>query len=303
MSIELIDKIFADLINEREKPDGVVSKEFEFFTTAHYNEILLYKHIEELLDLARKYSLKTYILSNGISLHKRSVDMITEYKDVVAHVGLNVPAFERELWAKRAGFSEDQFDRLISNIEYAQEKLGYLSNNFQIHVNGLERGMFDRGWITKGPEFDSHGYDLDSEHQKQFMLAQKLFPRISVNKASIFDRAGFINHVVTNEPHIKYSNMGKKVVGCTNFGDRISDWLHVNSAGKTFLCCNDYNFDYTFGDLNTQSVADIWLSDKHAEVIEKALGGICTKCVSAVFESDKKSTTKVYDGTSFSRKK
>jgi radical SAM protein with 4Fe4S-binding SPASM domain len=79
---------------------------------------------------------------------------------------------------------------------------------------------------------------------------------------------------------------GKKVVGCKNSGDRISDWLHVNSAGKVFLCCNDYNFEYQFGDLNNQTVNEIWRSEKHIEVVERAFKEICTKCLSASLETD-----------------
>jgi MoaA/NifB/PqqE/SkfB family radical SAM enzyme len=302
MSIELIDKIFSDLINERENPNGVVSKEFNFFTTAHYNEVLLYKNVEQLFQLGRKYKLKTYVLSNGVSLNKNNVDLISEYRDVVIHLGLNIPAFEKELWAKRAGFSESQFDRLVSNVKYAEEKLSYLKSELQIHVNGLEKHMFDNKWIKEGPEYREHNYNIISEHENQVLFAKKMFPGISVHKNYIFDRAGFINNILTNEEFIVNSNRDKKVVGCNNFGDRITEWLHINSSGKTFLCCNDYNFEYVFGDLKTQTVSEIWKSQKHIEVVNKALNSICTKCISAVFKEETKPSSRPFDGLTFSRK-
>ena len=286
MSLDLMEKIFHDLSEEKKRPDGVVDPRFNFFTTAHYNEVLLYKHIKEMFDLARKYKFTTYVLSNGVSLHKHNIDLIAEYPDVVTHVGLNIPAFEKDLWAKRAGFAPEQFDRLMSNLEYATKRLAYMKNEFQIHVNGLNKAIFHNGWIKKGPEFDSHGYDLDNEHIRQGHLARKLFPTVHVNSSIIFDRAGFIHNVLSNEDHVKREMAGKKVVGCKNSGDRISDWLHVNSAGKVFLCCNDYNFEYQFGDLNTQTVNEIWRSEKHIEVVERAFKEICTKCLSASLETD-----------------
>ena len=286
MSLDLMEKIFHDLSEEKKRPDGVVDPRFNFFTTAHYNEVLLYKHIKEMFDLARKYKFTTYVLSNGVSLHKHNVDLIAEYPDVVTHVGLNIPAFEKDLWAKRAGFAPEQFDRLMSNLEYATKRLAYMKNEFQIHVNGLNKAIFHNGWIKKGPEFDSHAYDLDNEHIRQGHLARKLFPTVHVNSSIIFDRAGFIHNVLSNEDHVKREMAGKKVVGCKNSGDRISDWLHVNSAGKVFLCCNDYNFEYQFGDLNTQTVNEIWRSEKHIEVVERAFKEICTKCLSASLETD-----------------
>jgi radical SAM protein with 4Fe4S-binding SPASM domain len=103
----------------------------------------------------------------------------------------------------------------------------------------------------------------------------------------VFDRAGYVNNVVSNENYMKERMQGKKVVGCDNSLDRTSEWLHINSAGKVFLCCNDYNFEYEFGDINLNSIADIWRSDRHIEVIEKAFNGICTKCLSAVLEDNR----------------
>lgn len=305
MPLDLMEKIFADLDAEKKKPNGVVIPNFNFFTTAHYNEVLLYKHVREMFELARKYKFTTYVLSNGISLHKHNVDLISEYKDVVKHVGLNIPAFEKELWAKRSGFSEDQFDRLCSNLEYASSKLSYLKHDLQIHVNGLNTSLFENNWVTKGPEFNDHKYDIYNEHEKQYSLAKSMFPGFSVNKALIFDRSGYIKNIVSNEDFAKQSMVGKRVVGCKNFGDRTSQWLHVNSAGKVFLCCNDYHFEYAFGDLTKQSIEEVWKSDEHIKVVEKAYAEICTGCISAVLETDNKtissSRTSVAGKMRFSR--
>lgn len=80
---------------------------------------------------------------------------------------------------------------------------------------------------------------------------------------------------------------GTKVKGCHNgyeVGGRTFGWLHVNSLGQAFICCNDYNFDYIFGDFNKQSLQDFWQSDLHAEVIEKSFKEICTRCTSSEWE-------------------
>ena len=49
MSLDLMEKIFHDLSEEKKRPDGVVDPRFKFFTTAHYTEVLLYKHINYLI--------------------------------------------------------------------------------------------------------------------------------------------------------------------------------------------------------------------------------------------------------------
>mgnify|MGYP003332279702 CR=1 FL=1 len=54
MSIELLEKIILNIVEERDK-NGLVSKWFKTFYTAHYNEILLYPHFEDLLKICKKY--------------------------------------------------------------------------------------------------------------------------------------------------------------------------------------------------------------------------------------------------------
>jgi hypothetical protein len=285
MHPSLIEKIFSDIREEMKKPDSVIDPNFKTITLSHYNEILLYKQLDHLFELLRIYKFNCYVLSNGVSLTKSRVDLIKSYSDVVIHVGLNIPAFERNLWSKRTGFSPEQFDRLISNVQYASQELKYLGSEFQIGINGLDQNPVDGGYLTKGPEFDSLNYDLNprtGEHQKQFELARSLFPGINIHKDAVYDRAGTIDHLVTNKPHLRKQQQGnKQVIGCNNWGDRSTEWLNVNTAGSVVLCCNDYNFDYKFGDLTTQSIRDVWLSDLHISTVEKAYKEICTNCYSA----------------------
>lgn len=286
MSISLLENILEQIDIEKKNPEGLIDKSLNLILTAHYNEVLLYKHIEDFFKLLRKYKLKTFVLSNGISLNKDKTDLIKEYLDVVDQVGLNIPAFERELWANRSGFSADQFDRFIQNLKYAESQFSPINYNIVIHVNGLNPIEFENKWIAPGPGFSDLNINLNknfTEHEAQYQLAKKMFPRINVMKAGLFDRAASID-IISNQDFIKQMSRGKKVVGCKSWGDRTTEWLHVNSAGQTFLCCNDYNFDYVFGDLNSQKLNEIWASDRHVEVLNKAFNEICTKCLYAVFE-------------------
>jgi radical SAM protein with 4Fe4S-binding SPASM domain len=290
MPVELLEKIFFDLAQEREL-DQIVSKDFRFFYTAHYNEILLYKHLEDLFKIARKYKFHTMILSNGTTLTPERSDLISQYPDVVSGVCLNVPAFEAETWSKRAGFGIDKFELLINNITYATTRLKYMTDykGMSLQINGVDDNSFNYR-ISKGPNFDDLNIDLNPETgelAQQVKKAKELFPQLVVNKqSSLVNRSGLIDHVITNKPimMVRSKSGTKQIIGCTNMGDRTTDWLHVNASGNAFLCCNDYNYDYKFGDFKTQSLRDFWVSDTHAQVIEKAYKEICTKCDSAKFE-------------------
>ena len=299
MSPELLRKIIENLIEERDKEDGLVHKHFGGFYTAHYNEILLYPHFEELLKICQEYRLCFIVLSNGIPLTPEKVDLIIKYKGVVNGICLNIPAFEPEIWSLRSGINIKQFDKLISNVKYVMEKLPDMVQNksFSIQVNGSNEYSFSDkgGWLDKGPEFPSD-MDLDphtGELATQVNKAKELFDGLQVfSVPSLIDRAGLLDHVMTNKKSIKrnlqQNNENKKVIGCGNgleVGGRPIGWIHVNAAGKVFLCCNDYDMDVQFGDFKTQKLADFWGKDEHIQKVQESYETICRNCAAAVFES------------------
>lgn len=298
MSPELLEKIIVNLVNEREREDGLVSKSFGGFYTAHYNEILLYKHFETLLQLCQKYRLCFMVLSNGIPLTPEKIDLINKYRGVVNGICLNVPAFEAETWSKRSGITIKQFDKLISNINYAMQNLPDMVRNksFSIQINGANDNSFgDKGgWLDKGPDFPLD-MDLDpqsGELKQQENLARRLFPGLQIfSVPSLIDRAGLLDNIMTNkqaiERNLMHGNKNSKVIGCGNgieVGGRPIGWLHVNGAGKAFLCCNDYNFEYIIGDFKTQELRDFWGKEEHLKKINDAYQTICRVCASAIFE-------------------
>ena len=299
MSPELLRKIIENLIEERDKEDGLVHKHFGGFYTAHYNEILLYPHFEELLKICQEYRLCFIVLSNGIPLTPEKVDLIVKYKGVVNGICLNIPAFEPEIWSLRSGINIKQFDKLISNVKYAMEQLPDMVQNksFSIQVNGSNDNSFSDkgGWLDKGPEFPSD-MDLDpntGELATQVNKAKELFDGLQIFPSpSLIDRAGLLDHVMTNKEAIKRNlqknNEDKKVIGCGNgweVGGRPVGWIHINAAGKVFLCCNDYDMEVQFGDFKTQKLADFWGKDEHIQKVQESYETICRNCAAAVFES------------------
>jgi MoaA/NifB/PqqE/SkfB family radical SAM enzyme len=298
MSPELLRKIIENLIQERNKEDGLVAKSFGGFYTAHYNEILLYPHFEELLKICQEYRLCFMVLSNGIPLTPEKIDLIIKYKGVVNGICLNTPAFDAETWSKRSGINIKQFDKLISNINYAIENLPDMVRNksFSIQVNGSNHHSFSNrgGWLDKGPEFPQD-MDLDpykGELASQVEKAKELFPTMQIFPVpSLIDRAGLLDHIMTNKEAIKRNlqrgDETKKVIGCGNgreVGGRPVGWIHVNAAGKVFLCCNDYDMEVQFGDFKTQELKDFWGTEYHQQKVQESYETICRNCASALFE-------------------
>jgi hypothetical protein len=298
MSPELLRKIIENIIQERNREGGLVAKSFGGFYTAHYNEILLYPHFEELLKICQEYRLCFMVLSNGIPLTPEKIDLIVKYKGVVNGICLNTPAFDAETWSKRSGINIKQFDKLISNIKYAMEKLPDMVANksFSIQVNGSNEYSFSDkgGWLDKGPEFPK---DIDLNPQtgelaSQVQKARDLFPGMQVFPVpSLIDRAGLLDSIMTNKDAIKRNlqrgDGNKKVIGCGNgreVGGRPVGWIHVNAAGKVFLCCNDYDMEVQFGDFKTQELRDFWGTEYHQQKVQESYETICRNCASALFE-------------------
>jgi hypothetical protein len=209
MSPELMEKIFIDLIEERGKENGLVSKSFNGFYTAHYNEILLYKHFDKMLELCRKYKLCTLVLSNGTTLTPEKIDLIKSYPDVVNGLCLNIPAFEAETWSKRSGMNINVFPKLINNIKYAYENLTQMveSKNFSIQINGVNQNSLKSagGWINKGESFpiDIDLDPLNGELETQFKIATNIFPKMNIYKyPHLIDRAGLLGNVISIEEEI-----------------------------------------------------------------------------------------------------
>ncbi len=298
MSPELFEKIIKNLIDERERPDGLVSKAFNGFYTAHYNEVLLYPHFEEILKICRKYKLVTMVLSNGIPLTPERVDILKEYQDCLSGICLNTPAFDADTWSKRSGINIKQFDKLISNIKYAVEQLPEMVKRkaFSIQINGSHELSFVEkgGWLQKGPQFPQD-IDLDvqnGELVQQEKKAKELFPGVNIFTVPyLIDRAGLLDEVMSNKPaierNLKRNVADKKVIGCGNgreVGGRPIGWVHVNASGKAFLCCNDYEMEMQFGDFKTQELRDFWGTDEHVKMVENSYETICRGCASAIFE-------------------
>ncbi|MGI6227170.1 MAG: SPASM domain-containing protein, partial [Peptococcales bacterium] len=181
------------------------------------------------------------------------------------------------------------------NINYAVQRMPDMvaSKQFSIQINGVNKNSFieNGGWLEKGENFPQD-IDLDPQHgelKKQEELAKRYLPGVNIytvpsliDRAGMLEKAGIMSNRVAVDTHLKKD---KNVVnGCHNgfeVGGRIFGWLHVNSVGEAFLCCNDYNFDYVFGDFKTQTLKEIWFSELHKQVIQKAFKEICINCTSS----------------------
>ncbi len=273
-----------------------VSDNFDFIYTAHYNEVLLYKHFREMLDIFRKYGMRTIVLTNGIPLTNDRVDVIKEYLDVVYGICLNIPASDSATWAKLTGKPEKMFDKVMANVTYAADQLAQMKKDktLSIQVNGINSLSLTEygGWITKlanSPEIDMD--PQTGELARQVQGFNNTFPEMQVYAMpNLIDRAGHLDKhgVITNIDGIQKiaKRNSSRVIACGNareVGGRPNGWLHVNANGDTFICCNDYDFESVFGNVNEKQIKDIWMSIEHKQMTVKSFNSMCTTCSAAIW--------------------
>jgi hypothetical protein len=267
-----------------------VDPSFDFIYTAHYNEVLLYDNFEGLLELFRKYKFKTIVLTNGIALKEDKVDIIKNYLDVVYGICLNIPAAEAELWSKLVNMNAKLFPKVLSNIGYAVEQIPSLfeNKNLSIQVNGVNKEFLYKngGTINLLENAPLNDEDVSGNYwDEQVAKFAELFPGINVYKGGLIDRAGHLDtfKAMTNINAIRDVSDGKKVVGCSNMGSRTEDWIHINANGDLFLCCNDYDFDSVYGNINEKSIKELWESVDRRAAIDKSYSSLCTTCSAAIW--------------------
>lgn len=265
MPIEDFTKVIANI-----KGASGVTQHLRHLHTAHYNEILLYKHFDEMADVFRKYGLSTTLHSNGTTFTPVKTDIVVANTDVFQSIILNIPAFNREEWAYKSGMSASLHSLLLRNIDYLHSKKHH---NVSLQVNCATdmQGMLSKGILTS---IQSAQEIVDNFKDR--------YPNFSVQIAGLDDRAGKLEKLDVISRNTKST---KRMVNCAHSYSRMYGWIHVNALGDTYICCNDFEMKYSFGNLLTQSFEDVWFSEKHIDTIMYAqLEGICTTCRSRIEE-------------------
>lgn len=251
-----------------------ISEKFNSIFPFHYNEILLYKNYEGMLDLFRRYGFNSSLATNGTTLTKEKTDIYLRNKDIMGQIVCNCPSIIESDWISKTGMTSRLFKTLMNNFEYFHDNCD--PGDIVINLNCSTEN-------TYSSEIENKGIKTNKEHmlEIEFLISEK-FPKFvtSIND-ELVDRAGLLSD--------KYKLTNKKenltiVNNCNYMGNsRIFDWFHINSRGDLFLCCNDFHMNYTFGNIFEKSFDEIWISEEHASVINRAFNNICTKCVGGEF--------------------
>jgi MoaA/NifB/PqqE/SkfB family radical SAM enzyme len=256
MPIRAFEHIIKSLCDSK---GSIVDPGFDFVYVSHYNEIILYRHFAEMLEVLKKYRLKTMILSNGIAFNEDVISAIRANLDAIGGINFNTPSFDNVEWAVDTGCKESLAP--FENIKKAFHEFG---NTVSVGVNGVEAGKVNA----------------------RVSYARKVIPEMNIYPAvGLCDRAGLLHDkgIISNREEIDRNKSNKtKIIGCKN-SNRFDEWLHINSLGEVFLCCQDYFCEYPIGTFFSQSLKDIWSGQGRQDTINRGKKEICQRCSFAVW--------------------
>lgn len=234
-------------------------KEVERIILYMNNEPLTDRYIIERINYAKEKipGISVHLLTNGTLLDDKTADQLIN--SGLDWLGVSFHGIKKETIEKTMGIPYDlTFSRINKFIEKARKK----------------KNLKEYLMIT----LLKHKYLTESEKDEAIKFwKNKGIERISYFKKPI-SRAGNVKKLS------KVYNQGK-ITGCNSIW--ADEMLHIGEDGKVVLCCMDWKREVVLGDLNNQTVKEIWQGERKKtwEMIqgkrEMPASFLCRRCEEA----------------------
>lgn len=238
--------------------DRLAGYPIEWLSLNHYNEPLLDRGFDEKARLIRDHGLRLRLFTNGLLLKPALAELLADLA-IVDSIVVNLPDDDPSTYREMMGIS--LLPTLLDQVKYASS-LGLAT---VVCLNGSPDHA--SSWATR--------------------VAQVLGPKIEIHHNLTHDRAGLIS----DAPDVTVAGHWEGPLGGCR---RMLEHLHVNVAGKVFLCCQDYHQNNLLGDLLEQTVDEIMTGAEAVKLRRWIFGAdpapatfICRSCIEIVRVLDK----------------
>jgi len=235
-------------------------------------EPLLHPQVPEMIKIVKDYGYQALIWTNGLILNERRAEAILK-------AGIDKVVFSYEIIDKdlhesiRVGAS---YDKVKRNLDMFLDMQAKLRPETEVSIWNI---VPDRNRSLEIPDAVKAGY-----------------PGVEMFSSYAMDWHGTIEVDSQNE------ELGEPAP-C----NQIDNYLSVAWTGEVVACCNDFNHEYILGDINTQSMEEIWYGKPRLDLVEHmangALDGVkpCGTC-SAPYVKKGVSRVFVKDGETYTDK-
>jgi MoaA/NifB/PqqE/SkfB family radical SAM enzyme len=163
----------------------------------------------------------------------------------IDEVKINFPSTDKEEYERLTKMNYDVVLNNIINFHNIAQDKGFLGR-YRIIIVGSEHP------------------DRDTEFWNNLEISSKVYSKISRGSIipSNFEPKDLINDCRFN---------------------RQNEWMHILSSGEVVLCCMDWYHNQILGNLNNQSISQVWTGEKYQQVRNKIKNStdknfICNKC-------------------------
>ena len=207
----------------------------------NFGEPTLHPELPAMVKCCRDAGLRVSIQSNGMWLPEKLVEELLDaglsYLDVSVN-GLT----EKEYETIRPGH---KMEKVESNLARARAIATKKNKPLAIHINAQ---ILRADVETRRPEIDAYA-------KKWLEIANS----VSISGLSLYDNIMFVNKGSVTESQMQaMPRKSDEDVRCMEPFNR----LIIKWDGRATVCCADYDAKYVVGDLNTETLAQTWNSDK-----------------------------------------
>lgn len=242
-------------------------------------EPLLYPHLPEAIEKAKKFGMDIAITTNGSQLSEEKIKSILKH---LSWIKISIDAGTKETYAKIHGCKEEDFSRLLSNIRFACNyrkehnlscKIGcqilLLEDNIG-EVEELILKLRDIGtdYIALKP-YSQHpdsinrmGFDINKHGKNLINLSNKY----SSDGFQVIYRKLTYDEIEKDEPDYD-------VCYGVNF------FTLIDAFGNVIPCNIFYEKEeYCYGNIYKNTFSEIWKSQRRKEILKKLYKRGCLKC-------------------------
>jgi radical SAM protein with 4Fe4S-binding SPASM domain len=223
-----------------------------FHTTG---EPLMHKEFIQQLEIAHTYGVPVAVCSNGLLLNEDNIAAMIKYPPVNIEISVDGATKESYESIRRGG----NFEKLLKNLSLLRKKLNDSKSTIPLYVRNV---LLKENIDTIGLFFDVFNQYLDSRNKILFTLA---------NSLSAEERKDYFTI---------YGTKTRSKVPC----GMLWSGTAVFNDGNVSACCRDYHGELIMGNINEQSLSDIWTGKKYQELRQKHLNGdvsdinMCSNC-------------------------
>ncbi len=245
----MIDEGLLDHVLSQFKDLGLTYTEFHTI-----NEPLLHPKLDRLLTICRKYNIKVGISTNGLLIKER-LEILNEFSDIIG-ISVSIDGATRETYNKiRQG---GEFNDLIDNLNALEEAQIIKEGKFpRVQVALSNLNIFEAGLF-----FET--FKMIKPYNIRFTLLNCLAADNSVFKEQKF--ALYDKYKAKEACPLPFVSM------------------FVLNNGKVTVCCRDFHESLIVGNINDNTLLEIWNGQKIKEIRNAHRSGkldghpVCAEC-------------------------